>query len=315
MSLDFLFLRSYGIENALARLQSNPLNAGLKSLGYASHLIQYKPGERLEIPDKVKWLIVHHDDSKSILFAKKLKGLINCKVGCFTSDIYNYDHYIEIESIVDVFIAPTELHRKTLQYAVNKDVVHIPEGIDPIAYSDINTDEPNERSNRICWFGYPESFDKSFKYVIRLLEKQNRFTFGELTLITSEGVRLHPVAEHLTFSSLNFYEQTGNFGYSLLSHFPYDRHINTFIKSPNKFITSIVRGMVPIASNTESYSKIAGDLGLANLLCDSPNGFAEKIYNREFTRDFENYEINKCREKLIKEFSPINISNIFLNKI
>lgn len=315
MTLDFLFLRSYGTENAPARLQSDPLITGLRELGYTTELIQTNLKTKIQLPRQIKWIIAHYDDYRAIILAHKIKAALKCKIACLTSDIYRFDQYVSLENIVDLFVAPTDLHRRTLQYALKTTVIYTPECIDPIAYTNSKPDEFLMRSNNICWFGYPESFDKSLIYVTRLLKNDKDFDFRELTFITKENTRLHELSEHLTFSPSQFFDQTKFFGYSLLSHFPYDGSINTYIKSPNKLITSIVRGLIPIASDTENYSIIANRLGIENCLCRSPLAMVEKIKAREYERDFESYKIDDCRNALLKELTPKNISEIFLKNI
>lgn len=315
MKIEFVFLRSYGTENSLARLQSEPLIQGLEGLGYNTLLIQYKNGEKIELPDSIYWLFIHHDDTPSILAAKEIKKITNCKIACLTSDIYNYDRYTEIDKIVDLFIAPTNLHKKTLQYAVYNHIIYIPECIDPIAIGNGNGNTQEKRMDEICWFGYPESFEKSLKYIIKKLEYDQLFEFKKLGIITRLGCNLHPLAKHAEFSVNTFTEMTKDYGYSLLSHFPYDHHINTYIKSPNKLITSIVLGLIPIVSDTENYHEVANNLGINGILCRSPIEMVHKIYNMNYDFDSKIYNLESCASHLKQELSSEKITKKLLQEI
>ena len=86
MRTDFLLLRSYGSENALARVQSDPLFAGLAKLGCSAESRQYKIGIDLNIPVP-KYLVVHYDDADALHKAAIIKNATNCRVICLASDI------------------------------------------------------------------------------------------------------------------------------------------------------------------------------------------------------------------------------------
>jgi len=60
------------------------------------------------------------------------------------------------------------------------------------------------------------------------------------------------------------------FDYALLSHFPLDLTINSYIKSPNKAVTALLSGMIPLASDTPSYRALFTRFGLEKFLFSSP---------------------------------------------
>ena len=159
-------------------------------------------------------------------------------------------------------MVPTELHQEVLKPAVWVDVFVLPEGIDPISMPANGKESPVLQNEYVCWFGYPESFKKSFKYVLTTAIEKSNFPKHNLDLITMRGITLINEIRHLTFDESTFYEQTSYYGYSLLSHFVFDGHINTYIKSPNKLVTCLVRGMIPLVSNTRNYRTLVDDYDL-----------------------------------------------------
>jgi hypothetical protein len=309
---DFLFLRSYGRENVLARVQSNPLIEGLEKMGLVVRKKFYFPGEKIEMVFP-RCCVVSYDDTDAIFKARELKKLCNCRIICLTSDLYNLKKYIAISEIADLFVAPTTAHQNVLQSAVWKKVVVVPEGVDTIALPNDGIVLPVIKTGRICWFGYPESFEKSFKYIFSKALELSGIEKGRITFITSIGVRLHDEINHIPFNAEDFYKTSQNYEYSLLSHFAFDHHINTIIKSPNKLITSLVRGMLPLVSNTINYKEIMSYYNLEKFTYANGPDLVKLLENLKHTTN--SIEIKPIAEDLLSRFSPRSIAKIFLNEI
>ncbi len=317
MAYDFLLIRSYDRTNALARVQSDPLLIGLNALGCSVH--KHSITEKTELDNiKCKNIIVHYDDTASLIYAHKLKLNLggSCKILCLTSDIYNLERYLNIDEFVDLFIAPTLSHKEVLESAVNNSVITVPESIDPIAYrtNDVNVLEVVEDKNNFCWFGYQESYDKSMRYIVKKIKSEN-ISLNKFGIITNPNVILDMSATHYPFSEVDFYKFTENYGYCLLSHFSYDCHLNTIIKSPNKLITSIVRGMIPIASDTRNYREILEYLDLTELLNKKPIDFVNRLQKLDYERDYRRFNLETKSAILEIKFSPVNNAQILLNRI
>ena len=277
---DFLFARSYGDENALARLQSNPLINGLVELGFRTFYWELSPNMTIDGIPEHKYFIYHHDDMLAIQLLIEIKKIYKTVSVCLTSDIYNISIYVSLAGLTDLFIAPTEMHKVILQSAVTKPVIFIPECIDPIAYPPpnwIKCDMPEIK--KILWFGYPESFEKSFKYLMPALNASS-ITTADMVVIT-RGQNVIQNVEHRDFDANSFYEKSTDVQYALLSHFSYDNQLNTWIKSPNKLVTSIIRGFVPFCSATPAYSELLNRYNLAELLFKTPDQLGELLVQRE----------------------------------
>jgi hypothetical protein len=302
--VDFLLLRSYGSDNVLARIQSDPLIAGLALHGKTTATTIYSASTDAIVVSKPKWIIVHFDDTESILRARDIKKTTNCKIACLGSDIYKLDRYVGISEIVDVFLMPTELHRAVLQSAVWVNVFVLPEAVDPIAYPISGQQITVEKNNQLCWFGYPESFEKSMRYVLdKALVKSNK-SKRNLTLITAANVNLVEGVKHLAFDEKTFYQSTANFSYALLSHFAFDCHLNSFIKSPNKLVTSLVRGMIPLTSNTPSYREIMRQYNLDEFMYGSGPELALLLGRIDHQQDTSKHNFASIASALKSQFSP-----------
>jgi len=310
--IDFLLLRSYGEENALTRIQSNPLIKGLEECGLSVREKIYFPGEVITVPFP-RHVIVSNDDMESILKAQELKTLCGCTVVCLTSDIYNLERSISISEIADIFVVPTAAHQKILQSALWKNVIVVPESIDPIAVPNNGIVLPVIKTGKLCWFGYPESFKKSFKHIFSKALELSGTEKDRIAFITTPGVILHDEITHIPFDANDFYKISQSYEYSLLSHFSFDHHINTFIKSPNKLVTSLVRGMIPLVSDTFNYSEIMGYYNLEKFMYKNGRELVRLLGDLKSLSN--SIEIQPIAEDLQIRYSSKSVAKIFLNVI
>ena len=314
LNIDFLLLRSFGRENALSRVQSDPLIQGLKCLNVSADKLVYKTSSKINIQN-TKNIILHYNDDDAISKALDIKSYNGCNVICLVSDIYDLDRYVKLSEFVDLFIVPTLAHKSILQPAVWVEVAVVPESFDSIAIPTYGDVVPVSHNNNICWFGYPESFNKSFKYIFSKALSLSKISKDRIGIITKAGFELHKGIKHIPFSEFNFYLDTKNYGYSLLSHFAFDCHINSYIKSPNKLITSIVRGMIPIASNTLNYSDIMTYYNLDSFIFKNGNQLVNLLNNLDIDKDHNSFDFQLISNDIMHRYSAINSAKYFINAI
>lgn len=307
---DFFLLRSFGEDDAIARLQSNVLKNGLKVLGINCRLVNAELPQDLS-PNGV--CIFHYKELALMPLVSRLKKF-GYKIFCFGSDLYacDLDLYVKLSEIVDVFLMPTNLHAQILRSIVPSAVFHLPEGVDDIAFPFDGNKVDTECNNSICWFGYPESFQKSFRYLKGSFFGSGGVCPSEFGIITNSKLPLVPGCRQRNFHTRSFYKETASFGYSFLSHFPFDGALNTYIKSPNKLITSIVRGMVPIFSETPSYKAIAQEYSLEPLMFQSPAELTDVLRRRDCLQDRKKFDIVGVGQSLQEQLSPAKIALRFL---
>lgn len=312
---DFLFARSYGYENALVRLQSAPLISGLADLGFRTQLLYITANDPVQQISEHKYFIYHYDDNLAVRLLVDIKKVYNNFSICLASDIYDIDRYVLLDEVSNLFVVPTEMHKKILQSAVRKPVCVVPECIDPIAYppeswvpDSIQYLEPR----KILWFGYPESFLKSFKYLMSPVS--HAVPTSDLLVITGNRKVIDEV-EHRDFEWDSFYARTSDVRYSLLSHFSYDNQVNTWIKSPNKLVTSVVRGWIPFCSATPAYTELLTRYDLSGLLFTKPDELRDLLLRREDIALGHSNKLKALALNLERELSFVEVSKKLLSFI
>lgn len=312
--MHFVILRSdANYEKAMHRLQTTPLCAGLEALGVkATMVFLSEPRRDIAAPSHV---VFNYRDAQAFAAALEAKKRFGCKVLCFFSDLYDLSVFVKLADAVDLFLAPTALHRDIVQAAIIKPVVHVPEAVDPIA---LPAGEPVlevERAGRLVWFGFPESFPITTRFLLPPAFELAAFDRSRFGIITAQGVRLMEGVQHITFGARTFYRSAQPFSYALLSHFCYDQMLNTFIKSPNRMVTSVVRGLVPLVSATPSYRALAGEYGLESLMFRGPGDLASLLRGIDYDRDVQRLGLAQVRTELLTALSPVAIAQRLLNAL
>lgn len=312
--MHILILKTWtGVNDALHRLQTNALFLGLQELGVKSSLVFLDGSPKdIEVPTHV---VFSYKDREAALAAAEVKSQSKCSALCFFSDINDLSQFVKLSEFVDCFLAPTAMHRDVVQSAVVKPVLHLPEAYDPISLSNDGTEAETFITNRFCWFGFPESFAKSMKYLLPKAFEISSFDKSRFCILTSKDNLLYEGIEHRAFDASTFHWRTRDINYSVLSHFCYDQMLNTLIKSPNKMITSIVRGILPYASSTPAYVQVAKQYGLENLLFRSPHELAAKLRTADFDRESSKIGLPQIRSELMKAFSPRSIAKRMLDSL
>jgi hypothetical protein len=307
---DFFLLTSFGRDNAVRRVGSDPVFDGLDQLGIPAGRCVVSDHVPALVPD-CRYLVIHAYDKVVFDLARTTKQRTGCEVICLTSDLYDIDWFTNSTSIVDYFVAPTSHHLQILSSAVWRPVFEVPEGIDAIAYPLDGRVQPVEENNRLVWFGYPESFTKSLRCLLPQALHESRTSVQDLRILTAAGQDLLSGAEHVPFEVSTFYQTVAKCGYALLSHFVFDSHINSFIKSPNKFITALVRGCVPLASDTPNYRDLAAHYGLEKFTYRTGQDLVRILSHRNIAHDRSVLPFDQIRADLEVRFSPKAIATTF----
>lgn len=281
----FLIVRSRSTDDAAVRLQSEPILKGLRNL-HDLDVVLFTPDPLVKLViDRNSCIIFHYDDYSAIEAIRNRKqDQSNVTIVCLSCDIYSYSFYTNLHDFVDLYIAPTELHQKILSNQLYKPVYFLPECVDSIAidYTASSDDEstwhgfPGKSRKRVLWFGYSESFMKSMSSVMPVINNNVRLghieTF-ELIVDQEDLVRRYgnPFGLNMIeYSNETFLENASKFDYTILSHFALDLMVNSYIKSPNKAVTSLLAGLIPICSDTPNYRSVLSRYGLERFLFSSP---------------------------------------------
>jgi hypothetical protein len=311
------FVRSKGEEEAVVRVCSLPLCNGLRQLGIESCTIHPKQGlPQLHASDCIAF---HYNDREAVAAIRNALSA-NPTVICLGSDIYTTSWYVDLHDIVSYYLVPTDMHRLVLSGILYKPVYTLPESIDQLVAGshekiDLSISFQKKSSRRVCWFGYVESFDKGMTSLVPVIK--NALSTDQISCFT------------LILDTMNFYNRWDfgtiefdlatfpsvmkDFDYVILSHFPLDLKVNSLIKSPNKAITSLFSGVIPLASRTPSYEALFTQLGLGHLLFSSPRELANMLSRLDPLAESHILQQSKVLEALGRLFGSSAITQKFLD--
>jgi hypothetical protein len=314
MHNSFMVVRSKNDSDATVRLQSDPVLRGLKSYAITAELVD--PNKPFDIQSG-SCVLFHFDDAAAVEGLRRArKSNVEFTAACFGSDIYRLDNYLASYDVADMYIMPTELHRQVLASQIYKPVYSLPESIDPIAQVKEGSvpSFPSKCSTRTFWFGYPESFNKGMASLIPVIKMNGKAGhISDFSLILNEQEFLN---EHrfrtIPFRKEYFRADAMSFDYCIMSHFALDLCLNSYIKSPNKLITALMVGLIPIASNTPSYRTILSEFGLDRFLFDSPSDLDRILRNLDPIRDSEQVAGSGIVEVLTERYSDTRLAENLL---
>ena len=317
-------VRSFGPQEATARLSSQPLVSCVGQVSSAvARLTPPDAGSMAVVADN-SILVFHYNDFSAIAAVRALRQTCrDLTVACLCSDIYSFHHYINVHDIVDVFIAPTEAHRRVLAYQLYKPVYVMPEAVDSVVPTDV-LDGPerggirDEINKRVVWFGYAESFDKGMASVVPIIRSavSSRAIDGFRVITNRRAFAAAGV--DASWMSLVEYTTSGFFGdlrastYAVLSHMPLDLELNSLIKSPNKLVTSLISGLVPLCSDTPNYADLLGQFGLGRFVFSSPAHLASILSRLDPKRDVQMVQGSGIIPFILDRFSQASIARRFL---
>lgn len=198
---------------------------------------------------------------------------------CFCSDIEDYLDYQLAFEIAKAFVCPSLMHRKLLQYVYELPIYVLREAVDPIL-KQVVVKKFSDSSANLVWFGFSESYQRSMVNLEPvIIEALQMKWINSFTVISSQSIRESLPIEFnfIEYRVDEFEEQIQAFNYAIFSHAPLDLHLNTLIKSPNKAISAIVSGLIPICSDTPNYHLLMNELHLGSYLFQSPSDL-KKIF-------------------------------------
>ncbi len=316
MCTSFVIASSKDDSDATVRLQSEALLGGLQTLpGVSARLV--RPDENLEIADG-SCALFHFDDDPAISSLKVSRDARRKFIAaCFGSDIYDFSRYLPSYEVADLYLMPTPLHRKVLASQFYRPVYYMPEAIDPIAGADRLQPPsfPVKQTSRLLWFGYAESFYKGMASLIPVLELHLAAGhLADFSLILDQQVfKNERNFRTIPFRNESFKKEASAFDYCILSHFSLDLALNSYIKSPNKLVTALMTGLIPIASDTPSYSALLREFGLDRFLFDSPVQLDQILRNLDPVKDSQDIISSGIIETLWNRLTPTQLAKDLLS--
>jgi len=179
---------------------------------------------------------------------------------------------------VDVFLVPSVEMKHLVSAFTRKPVDVLFDAIDFGFDTSLEKNQKESDSLKVVWFGYPESYTKSmpgYEHVLMGMHKSKEIEYHLVTRNAEYGAMPNCTVhayDHQTFPVL-----LSSFNICVVSHAPFDLHINTFLKSENKAVLAINRGLPVIASRTPAYQRLLGMCGLEEYLFSAAAELAHLI--------------------------------------
>ena len=261
------------------------------------------PGSALPAVGPDTCIVFYYNDLWGIQFIRTNGLAAECGLSlCFCSDIRHLPQYRSICDITDCFVTPSTSHASVLALNVTAHVGIVRELVDP-AVRQAGSQKRTAPDLSVVWFGYAEGYHRSMEYLAPVLhKKRDEGRIGRYALLTNP-VSLDPrtlSTEIVPFDIRNFQSDLSQFSYALLSHAPGDLHINSYIKSPNKLITALFAGLVPLATATPNYAELMVSLGLERFLFSSPLALSRMIESLDPVADQQTIQASGALDKLQK---------------
>lgn len=315
MCTSFLVISSKDDSDATVRVQSDALLRGLTNTpGISAQLVV--PSQHLQLENGA-CVLFHFDDIPAITSLKEARAAKKKFLAvCFGCDIYQFSRYLPSYEVADLYLMPTPLHTKILASQFYKPVYYLPLGLDPIAApQDTATPSfPIKRSQKLLWFGYAESFNKGMASLVPVLKMHlESRRIPDFSLIVNEAEFSNDFNFHtIPYRNDSFRKDASTFDYCILSHFSLDLSLNSYIKTPNKLITALMAGLIPIASDTPSYSNILREFDLDRFLFDSPAQLDQILRNLDPVKDSQAIIDSGIVDTLCARFSDERLAHSLL---
>jgi hypothetical protein len=305
-------VRSNTAHDATVRLQSDPIIRGIQKAERLDARI-LAPGELSTVVPGT-CLLFHYYDREAIDRILSIKNAGQVTIGCIGSDIYNFREYLAVHQITDFFLVPSFLHKSVLSAQVYKPVYVLPEGLDdapkPALY-----DFPIKHDRRVMWFGYAESFYKGMSSLVPVINAALQKALISSFVVVTDQSRFGnyfglPTAQ---YGHTTIQRTCTEFDYCILSHFPLDLVMNSYIKSDNKLVSAIMMGLIPLVSATPNYLHTMAKFGLEQFVFESTSDLLKLLERLDPASDSKIIRESQIVQALYKRHSDEQIANEFLH--
>jgi len=217
--------------------------------------------------------------------------------------------------LCDVLLVDTETRLKV--FSEDPNYAHISEKRvlpDPIDYlpwlSHKATASRAGVAPRGAWFGNAINLAPAIPYIQHLVVNGAVSGFDA---ITGKGHLLQlaqqfPALGYRPWELQTFAETLQGYDFVALIH---DSNLEGVQKSNNKMLATLALGVIPFVSNTPAYSKTAEEIGLPELIIETPQQLLEKVSSRELLSSLRaRLRQSECTAYL-REFMPDKVAATF----
>lgn len=217
----------------------------------------------------------------------------------------------KLAPLVDLFLVPTPELKNMLAAFTDRRIEVL---FDPIDFA-LEQSAPMMRREgvpKVVWFGYPVSYRLPLGTYLPALGALHRRGEIELHLVTkassygpAESVVIHEyVAE-------NFLSLLESFDICLCCHTPFDFSAHNLLKSENKAVLAINRGLPVVASRTPAYERLLTACGLEEYLYSSTAELLSAIGRLARPEERERY-LAKSQPHVLAHYSARKMADEWL---
>jgi hypothetical protein len=238
-------------------------------------------------------------------------------LGSLKADKTTFNLFMQLVSVVVVDTQTRlEVFRREPGFSQIAEMWLVPDPIDYIEASTRGTPKPPKGADeklRACWFGNAPNIVPALPFLRALVVSAQ---------VASVNVMLN--AHHVGYFSANF-PQFATSAWALNS-FPglfqtmdfcvliHSTTIEGVQKSNNKMLAALALGVVPFVSRTPAYLETALQMGISELVIDSPQDVLDRIQPEQFKRIVQKINSDRCREELQK-YLPAVSAQLFSEKL
>lgn len=307
------FLQIYAAHSPYSpdrRMSSLALIGGLRLIGQSADIQTLSDDPRQVEADIVLFHLNDPECHRHIGALRERRKLLAFAHVC---DVFDLDLLARTAEFADGFIVPGRLMQLIVANGTGRPTFVIPEAIDPIAFPQDGQILPAASGPNPLWFGFPETFHISFDRLLDAVMRARPEFCLQITAMSSLPVNSSFIARTVPFSPESFYVATAPFSHAVLGHLPFDMRANTLMKSPNKMITALVRGLVPIASATPSYRELALAFGFERLLYANPSEFVDRLDAMDAPAQRAEFRLSEVAATLKDLLRPDRLAGQFLS--
>lgn len=295
------------IEGASSRLRCYYLADGLRQIG-----IDVRINERLH--DSGILLVQKRINPNILAFATRFKS----QGGMVIYDIDDYGvglEWLNIDpsveraflSLCDVLIVDTphrlEVFRKDAKYGAIPQKWVIPDPIDYYPWEKVQSPKKSSLKPSGIWFGNAINLTPAVPYLLGLLDSA---VVDEIGAITTAGQiaqlqALYPGITYYPWQLASFSRDLQRFDFTVLVHGADEEGSQ---KSNNKMLAALAFDVLPFVSNTPAYAKTALDIGLPELIVESPQELVERIRSTDLLAQLKSQMGSKRHLEYMEQFHP-----------
>jgi len=164
-----------------------------------------------------------------------------------------------------------------------------------------------------CWFGNGPNLAPALPYVQAALGsgRVSRFNIITNEQFVAQMQTAWPMLSVEAWQLDRFPERLRASDFCLLVH---DTNLEGIQKSNNKMLAALGQGVVPLVSNTPAYAELAEQIGIPELVVNSPEELAQRLDAGQLQALRTRLQGETCR-RVLDAFMPASVAQVFIDRV